>query len=57
MVTVPDVKRGKPNEESGEVDKDQKFWWWGYNLFFITFIMSILWIGVYSYFMVSHNWT
>ena len=54
MLTVPDVRRGVPDQESGKIDKEgERFWWWGHSLFFITFIMSILWIGVYSYFMVS----
>ncbi|XP_075248842.1 sodium/potassium/calcium exchanger 2-like isoform X2 [Convolutriloba macropyga] len=53
MLTVPDVRRGVPDQESGKIDKEgERFWWWGHSLFFITFIMSILWIGVYSYFMV-----
>jgi len=53
MVTVPDCRRGVPDGESGKIDKEGDFfWWWGHSLFFITFIMSILWIGVYSFFMV-----
>lgn len=52
MITVPDVRRGRPDDETGEVDKDKRCWWWGYNLFPITFVMSIIWIGIYSYFMV-----
>ena len=48
VLTIPDPKRGKPGTKSAS----SRFAFWGYNLFALSFIMSIVWIALWSYLMV-----